>query len=123
MARGKLYCGLVSVLFLLLSACSSAPELLDKKASYRLIPADDSPLATYVSPLIEEHPDKTGVIPLINGLDAFIAGCGFPISFSIDPVVAGVIGQAKDFEHRITEERGQSPAGGSELKRQFCLLN
>ena len=73
MARDKRYFGLVSVLFLLLSACSSAPELLDKKASYRLIPADDSPLATYVSSLIEEHPDKTGVIPLIHGLDAFIA--------------------------------------------------
>ena len=73
MARDKLYFRLVSVLFFLLSACSSAPELLDKKASYRLIPADDSPLATYVSPFIEEHPDKTGVIPLIHGLDAFIA--------------------------------------------------
>ncbi|MPY26072.1 phospholipase D family protein [Shewanella psychropiezotolerans] len=73
MARDKLYVMLVSVLFFLLSACSSAPDLLDKKASYRLIPADDSPLATYVSPLIEDHPDKAGVIPLIDGLDAFIA--------------------------------------------------
>lgn len=73
MARDKRYLTLVSVLFFLLSACSSVPEFLDKKASYRLIPADDSPLATYVAPLIEKHPQQTGVIPLINGLDAYVA--------------------------------------------------
>ncbi|AQS38760.1 phosphatidylserine/phosphatidylglycerophosphate/cardiolipin synthase [Shewanella psychrophila] len=73
MAKNKLYLRLVSVLFFLLSACSSVPELADKKTSYRLLPADDSPLAIHVGPQVSEHPEQTGAIPLINGLDAFIA--------------------------------------------------
>lgn len=73
MAKDTLYARLISVLFLLLSACSNIPDQADKQTSYRLTPKADSPLANHVAPLISEHPEQTGVIPLINGLDAFIA--------------------------------------------------
>ncbi|WP_076416832.1 phospholipase D family protein [Shewanella sp. UCD-KL12] len=72
MAISRLHLGVFSVLFLLLSACSSAPVQTDKSTSFRLSPKVDSPLANYVEPLVRQHPGKAGVIPLVNGLDAFI---------------------------------------------------
>ncbi len=73
MAISRLFLCVLSLLSFLLSACSSAPEQADKIASYRLNPKVDSPLANHVAPLVSDHPAQTGVIPLINGLDAFIA--------------------------------------------------
>lgn len=73
MARDKLSLNVITIIFLLLSACSSAPEQDTQLASYRLLPLASSPLANYVEPLIHAHPEQSGVIPLANGLDAFIA--------------------------------------------------
>ncbi len=56
-----------------LSACGSLPDFGDKEPSYKLPASSNANLAKFTAPLIVNHPTQTGVVPLVNGLDAFIA--------------------------------------------------
>jgi len=56
-----------------LSACGSLPDFGDKEPSYKLPASSNANLAQFTTPLIIDHPAQTGVVPLTNGLDAFIA--------------------------------------------------
>jgi Phosphatidylserine/phosphatidylglycerophosphate/cardiolipin synthases and related enzymes len=49
------------------------PAPPQEPASTALPPAADNPLLAAIAPMAKENPDKTGIYPLISGLDAFVA--------------------------------------------------
>lgn len=56
-----------------LSACGSLPDFGDKEPSYKLPVSSNANLVQFTAPLLASHPTQTGVVPLVDGLDAFIA--------------------------------------------------
>ena len=66
--------GILLILLSLLSACSSAPtrDPAYSDSSYLATP-ESSVLLDYLEPQLSIHPSQTGVLPLAEGVDAFIA--------------------------------------------------
>ncbi|MGS0728551.1 phospholipase D family protein, partial [Shewanella sp. 0m-11] len=56
-----------------LVGCQSSPIFPEKPISTKLAAQDEWPLVEYVADDVAAHPDQTGVIPLTDGVDAFIA--------------------------------------------------
>ncbi|WP_299789837.1 phospholipase D family protein [uncultured Shewanella sp.] len=56
-----------------LSACGSLPDFGEKEPSYKLPVPVDANLIQFTAPLLASHPGQTGVVPLVDGVDAFIA--------------------------------------------------
>ncbi len=70
---GYVHFPLYGLLFLLLNGCSSMPELPGKPIETALPAAQHSILYQAVKSELEHHPQQTGVIPLGDGIDAFVA--------------------------------------------------
>ncbi|MGE6648139.1 phospholipase D family protein [Shewanella colwelliana] len=64
---------LIVALCLTLLGCASPVADIDKQASYKIAAPQDSPLSRYLNAALSAHPEQTGVYPLSNGIDAFIA--------------------------------------------------
>lgn len=64
---------LLATCFFALVACSSSLPEVAKTPSYKLAPPTDSSLYQYLQGSLVQHPDKTGVLPLGSGVDAFLA--------------------------------------------------
>jgi len=58
-------------LLLLMQGCASLPSLAGRPASSSVAPAHDSRLGRAIVPLTEAHPDRSGIVPLKRGRDAF----------------------------------------------------
>ncbi|QYK00230.1 phospholipase D family protein [Shewanella psychrotolerans] len=59
--------------FLTIAGCSSTVPVSSKVPSYKVTPPTDTSLYQYLQPSLVQHPNKTGVLPLGTGVDAFIA--------------------------------------------------
>ncbi|MEZ9820403.1 phospholipase D family protein [Shewanella sp. 10N.286.45.A1] len=57
----------------LLVGCQSTPHYPEKPATFKLSVDRKSALSQYVTSDLQDHPDLTGVVPLTDGVDAFIA--------------------------------------------------
>ena len=64
-------CGSMLGLLLLIQGCASLPSLADRPSSSSVAPARDSRLGRAIVPLTEAHPDRSGIVPLKRGRDAF----------------------------------------------------
>ncbi|WP_394200955.1 phospholipase D family protein [Shewanella waksmanii] len=64
---------LLLVSLIMLQACSSVPVLPEKKVNYKVSNELASNLARYTEPLVNANSGKTGVFPLLSGVDAFVA--------------------------------------------------
>ena len=60
-------------LLMLLQGCASLPSLAGRSTSTTLEPVRDSQLGRAILPLTDAHSDRSGVIALKHGLDAFAA--------------------------------------------------
>ena len=58
---------------LVLSACKSLPVDYPRDESRALQDTGDTRLGRAVAPLLDAHPDLSGVHPLVRGTDAFVA--------------------------------------------------
>ena len=59
--------------FLIISACASLPENVDRTPSYAYTDTDDSRLDSYRPEEIDAESGQSGFLLLGNGLDAFVA--------------------------------------------------
>ncbi|MGS0682297.1 phospholipase D family protein [Shewanella sp. 125m-7] len=66
----KLMLLLAAILF---TGCQTSPAYPDKISSVKIKPKSDWPLVQYLQSDVLSHPEQTGVIPLTDGVDAFIA--------------------------------------------------
>ena len=57
----------------LLVGCQATPHYPEKPATFKLSVDRKSALSQYVTSDLQDHPDLTGVVPLTDGVDAFIA--------------------------------------------------
>ncbi|MCG9754986.1 phospholipase D family protein [Shewanella insulae] len=57
----------------LVSACSSLPPPQQLTPSHKLAAPTDSGLYRYLEGDLKAHPNKTGILPLSSGIDAFVA--------------------------------------------------
>ncbi|PKG73417.1 phospholipase [Shewanella sp. Choline-02u-19] len=53
--------------------CQTSPQYPDKTSTFKLATQTQSVLSQYVAADLQANPDLTGVVPLIDGVDAFIA--------------------------------------------------
>lgn len=72
---GRTSCALllVSIVAGLLHGCASVPVDYPRQASTALVDTDDTPIGIGLAPVLDSHPDQTGVYPLSDGLDAYVA--------------------------------------------------
>ncbi|WP_256870938.1 phospholipase D family protein [Shewanella sp. Scap07] len=64
---------LILLCCLCIGACSSVPVLPEKTPSYKVSPPHDTNLGEFIASSLQQHAGETGVLPLMSGVDAYIA--------------------------------------------------
>jgi putative cardiolipin synthase len=73
MKAGRFHAFCLSLAFSLLAGCASLPSLEGRSASSALSDTASTELGLAITPLVAEHPGKSGVYALADGHDAFAA--------------------------------------------------
>jgi len=76
-----LACLLLLAALFLLCPCPTLPDNSGRLSSRAIGGGDETGLGKAFSPLLEQHPDQSGVVLLGNGRDAFVARAELPTAY------------------------------------------